>query len=132
MIEISRVSHIGIRVADLARSQEFYRRFGFELVAQGEADYVAILKSSRGIEINLIVNANGDNDGNNILMDISPKYPGYTHVALEISSIDQTVKALEDSGIPISGGPMRLGEGMSLFIRDPDRNVIELRETISS
>jgi lactoylglutathione lyase len=132
MIEISKVSHIGIRVADLARSQEFYRRFGFELVAQGEDDYVAILKSSRGIEINLIVNANDDNDGNNILMDISPKYPGYTHVALEISSIDQTVKALEDSGIPISGGPMRLGDGMSLFIRDPDRNVIELRETISS
>ncbi len=53
-------------------------------------------------------------------------------MALEISSVDQTVKALEESGIPISGGLMRLGDGMALFIRDPDRNVIELRETISS
>ena len=132
MIEISKVSHIGIRVADLARSQEFYRRSGFELVAQGEDDYVAILKDSSGIEINLIINANDDNDENNILMDISPKYPGYTHVALEISSIDQTVKALEESRIPTSGGPMRFGDGMALFIRDPDRNVIELRKTISS
>lgn len=119
-------------MADLARSQEFYRRSGFELVAQGEDDYVAILKDSSGIEINLIINANDDNDENNILIDISPKYPGYTHVALEISSIDQTVKALEESGIPTSGGPMRFGDGMALFIRDPDRNVIELRKTISS
>ena len=55
----------------MARSQEFYRRFGFELVAQGE-DYVAILKNSSGIEINLIVNANDDNDGNNILMEVAP------------------------------------------------------------
>jgi lactoylglutathione lyase len=132
VIEISKVSHIGIRVADLARSQEFYRRSGFELVAQGEDDCVAILKDSSGIEINLIINANDDNDENNILMDISPKYPGYTHVALEISSIDQPVKALEESGIPTSGGPMRFGDGMALFIRDPDRNVIELRKTISS
>ncbi len=76
MIEISKLSHIGIRAADLARSQEFYRRFGFELVAHGEDDYVAILKNSSGIEINLIVNANDDNDGNNILMDVAPKYPG--------------------------------------------------------
>lgn len=131
MIEISKVSHIGIRVADLARSLEFYRRFGFELMAQGEDAYVAILKNSSGIEINLIVNANDDNDGNNILMDVSAKYSGYTHVALEIGSIDQTVKTLEESGIPISSGPMRLGDGVALFIRDPDRNVIELRQTIS-
>jgi catechol 2,3-dioxygenase-like lactoylglutathione lyase family enzyme len=126
VIEISKVSHIGIRVADLARSQEFYRSLGFELVAQGEDDYVAILRNSNGIEINLIVNANDDNDGNNILVDVDPKYPGYTHVAL--SSIDQTVEALEASRIPISGGPMRLGDSVALFVRDPDRNVIELRE----
>lgn len=116
----------------MARSQKFYRQFGFEIVAQSEDGYVVILKNPSGIEINLIVNANDDNDGNNILMDVAPKYPGYTHVALEISSIDQTVKALEESGIPISSGPMRLGDGMALFIRDPDRNVIELRETIYS
>ena len=132
MIKISKVSHIGIRVADLARSQEFYRRFGFELVAQGEDDYVAILKNSSGIEINLIVDANDDNDGNNILMDVSPKYPGYTHVALQISSIDETVRLLEENGITTTGGPVKLGDGVSLFIRDPDRNVIELRQTISS
>ena len=132
MIEILKVSHIGIRVADLARSREFYRQFGFELAAQGEDDYVAILKNPNGIEINLIVNANDDNDGTNILMDVAAKYPGYTHMALEIVSIDQTVKALEKGGIAISGGPVRLGDSMALFIRDPDRNVIELRESTSN
>lgn len=85
-----------------------------------------------GMEINLIVNANDDNDGNNILMDVSPKCPGYTHVALQISPIDETVRLLEENGITITGGPVKLGDGVSLFIRDPDRNVIELRQTISS
>jgi lactoylglutathione lyase len=65
-------------------------------------------------------------------MDVSPKYPGYTHVALQISSIDETVRLLEENGITITGGPVKLGDGVSLFIRDPDRNVIELRQTISS
>ncbi len=30
MIEIERVNHIGIRVADAARAVAFYRHFGFE------------------------------------------------------------------------------------------------------
>ncbi len=38
------------------------------------------------------------------------------------------MKQLGELGIPLSGGPMKLGGGMSLFIRDPDRNVVELRE----
>jgi catechol 2,3-dioxygenase-like lactoylglutathione lyase family enzyme len=36
---------------------------------------------------------------------------------------------LEAAGIALSGGPMRLGPGMqAIFVRDPDRNVIELHQ----
>jgi catechol 2,3-dioxygenase-like lactoylglutathione lyase family enzyme len=34
---------------------------------------------------------------------------------------------LEAAGIPLSDGPIRLGPGAhGIFVRDPDRNVIEL------
>ncbi|MFQ5994094.1 MAG: VOC family protein [Acidiferrobacterales bacterium] len=131
VIEVSKVSHIGIRVTNLERSLAFYRRLGFELVAQGEDHYVAILKNKHRIEINLIVNASDNNSGENILMDVSPKYPGYTHVALAVSSIDETIRLLGENDIDITGGPAKLGNGVSLFIRDPDCNVIELRESHS-
>ena len=61
MIEIRRVDHIGIRVADLDRSVAFYGVLGFELLHKDPNDAVAILKNREGVEINIIYNANDDN-----------------------------------------------------------------------
>lgn len=128
MIEIRRVHHIGIRVADAERASAFYRHFGFRTVAEHTADRVVILTNDTGVEINLIVNANAAGEPRNVLMDEPVKHPGYTHVALEIASVEATLAALEAADIAVSEGPVRLGEGLSLFVRDPDRNVIELRQ----
>ena len=44
-------------------------------------------------------------------------------------SIDEAMKVLEEGGIPLSGGPVEFGSGnRSIFVRDPDQTVIELRE----
>lgn len=129
MIDIVTVDHIGIRVADLQRACGFYAALGFELVHESDFDTVAILRNPHGVEINLIINANDANDDRNILLDVVPKYPGYTHVALRVASMRQTIESLHQHGIAISQGPVTFGDdgGASVFVRDPDRNVIELR-----
>jgi lactoylglutathione lyase len=128
MVTVQGVAHIGIRVVDAARSEAFYALLGFEAVWRGGPDNVVILKNANDVEINLIVNGVTSAGGHNVLMDIPDKHPGYTHVALRVSSIDDTVAGLAQAGIALSGAPMKLGAGVSLFIRDPDRNVIELRQ----
>jgi lactoylglutathione lyase len=128
-IQISCVDHIGVRVKDLTRALDFYRVLGFELHWTSPDDAVAIIRNARDVEINLIYNANNDGGGRNILMDVSEKYPGYTHIALRVESIADTIEALRSSSVRITQGPVSFGgDGhISVFVRDPDLNVVELR-----
>jgi lactoylglutathione lyase len=128
-IPIERVDHIGIRVRNLDYALAFYGVLGFDLVRRAEGDDVAIIRNERGVELNLVFNANAGNPSANILMDVPEKLPGYTHIALRVASIPATIAALKENGIAITQGPVAFGEAghVSVFIRDPDRNVIELR-----
>jgi len=128
-LRIEGVDHIGIRVRDLDRALGFYRVLGFELHQKAADDAVAIIKNATGVEINLIFNANAGAENTNILMDVPEKYAGYTHVALRVSSIADAIATLDAHGIVITQGPVSFGEdgGVSVFVRDVDCSVIELR-----
>ena len=128
-IAIERVDHIGIRVRDLDRALAFYRVLGFTLVHRAVGDDVAIVRNEHGVELNLIFNANAGDPNSNVLMDVPDKFPGYTHVALRVASIPATIAALTANDIAITQGPVSFGQSgqVSVFVRDPDRNVIELR-----
>lgn len=127
-VAVSGVSHVGLRVLDAARAEAFYEKLGFQTVSRHEGAKVVILRNAAGVELNLIVNANVLFDGTNVLMDVPEKRAGITHVALTVRSMSETVAALAALHIAITEGPVSLGGGLSLFVRDPDRNVIELRE----
>ena len=128
-IAIERVDHIGIRVHDLERSLAFYGVMGFELMRRAKGDSVAIICNEHGVELNLVFNANAGDPSANILMDVPEKFPGYTHIALRVASIPATIATLKANDIAITQGPVSFGQAghVSVFIRDPDRNVIELR-----
>jgi lactoylglutathione lyase len=128
-IEIAAVDHIGVRVRDLERAMRFYGLLGFELHYKAKNDAVAVVRNPHGVELNLVYNANDDRGGKNVLMDVGEKYPGYTHVALRVKSIKAVIQALRENGIRITQGPVSFGRDghVSVFVRDPDLNVVELR-----
>ena len=129
VVPIAGLAHIGIRVHDLARSVEFYALLGFTKTAGPIGpEPVAILEHSSGIEINLVLNAPRA-DEPNVLMDVPDKHPGITHFALLCPDILAAKARLEAAGFPLSGGPVRFGPAaQGIFVRDPDRNVIELHQ----
>lgn len=127
-IELTAINHVGIRVKELAPAVEFYAHLGFAQAWYDEGHKVAGLRNAAGIELNLIVNADDSNDGKNILMDAMARYPGYTHVSFRVASVGRVVQLLKEKRIPIAEGPVKLGKQITVFIRDPDRNVVELAE----
>jgi lactoylglutathione lyase len=128
-IDIERVDHIGLRVRELERALGFYAILGFSLHAKAGNDAVAIVRNDRDVELNLVYNANAGEPARNILMDVPEKYPGYTHVALRVASIRAALEALKANGVRITQGPVAFGRDghVSVFVRDPDMNVVELR-----
>ena len=129
IMNISNIDHIGIRVTEKKAALDFYKILGFQLEQEVDFDAVIIMKNKSGVEINLINNGQDISNGKNILMDVPEKYPGFTHVAFSVDSILHVMEILEKNNIPISQGPVTFGRDghVSIFVRDPDRNTIELR-----
>ncbi|OEE62766.1 glyoxalase [Enterovibrio norvegicus FF-162] len=131
MKEITRINHVGLRVRDLDISRKFYEQLGFEFVAGPVGpEPAAIVEHPSGININFILNASDDAPQDNILMRKDMKYPGYTHIALEITDADAVSKKIEALGITITER-VEINGAKFFFIRDPDDNVIELHQPAS-
>ena len=111
------------------RARAFYEGLGFEFIAGPLGpEPVAILTHPSGVVINLILNASAA-AAPNVLMDIAEKHAGYTHMALAVSDVHAMQAALVVAGIAISGGPITFpGGATSIFVRDPDRNVVEFNQ----
>lgn len=126
MLNIEAVNHVGIRIREKVRSVEFYRLLGFELKTDTgfEQGHPIIMRHPSGVVLNLLGPATSP-VMDNILMDAEEKHCGITHVALTVDSLDETKAFLNGNSIEITGS-FSFGGMSAVFIRDPDRNVIEL------
>lgn len=128
-MRIKTIDHIGIRVMEFDRSVAFYEKLGFTKIRHDLDERVVVLKHASRIEINLLDSGNDDNDRRNVLMDVDRKYPGYTHYAIEVESATDAKRFLESIGLEVTEGPITFGDGKaSVFVRDPDLNVIEFTQ----
>ena len=131
MKEITRINHIGLRVRDLDISRSFYEKLGFKFLAGPVGpEPAAIIEHPSGVNINFILNASKDAPQNNILMEKEMKYPGYTHIALEITDAESVSKKIENLGLEITER-VEYNGAKFFFIRDPDDNVIEFHKPAS-
>ncbi len=140
---ISRVGHVGIQVRDIDRSMDWYtNKLGMTLTGRWP------MRSGREM-----VFLRFDDDHHNIVLFTHPSpvepeareggYNPLQHIALEIESRDEWLKALSElrrRGVEIVGGPLVHGlEGgrgpgtgiggsgsRSFYVEDPDGNSIEL------
>lgn len=130
-IAIRGLAHVGIRVHELERSLRFYELLGFvKTLGPMGPEPVVILEHPSGLELNLVLNA-ASAKPHNILMDVPDKHAGVTHIALSCPDVVAAKAQLESAGFPPSEGPVRLGEhALAVFVRDPDRNVIELNQRV--
>ena len=126
MIEISNFDHIGIRISDRDKSVAFYELLGFEMTADGGFDqgHPLVMLHPSGININLLGPATAK-AGENVLMDEDQKYPGITHLAVKVRDAEATEAFVTANDIAITGRREFRGT-KTIFIRDPDRNVLEL------
>ncbi len=129
--QITRINHIGLRVRSLDVTRAFYEKLGFEfIVGPIGPEPVAVMEHPSGININFILNASSDASKSNVLMDVSEKHTGFTHIALEITDLKAVQRQLSDHGIGITE-TVELPDGpVFFFIRDPDGNVIEFHKPV--
>lgn len=125
MVAIVKIDHIGIRVKEKNRATGFYAKFGFKLITDKgfEKGHPIMMEHDSGVVLNLL-GPTTEPDDENVLMDTDRKHAGYTHMALRVRSLEVLEKFLNDSGIEITGR-FSFKDMSALFIRDPDRNVIE-------
>ena len=129
-MRIQGYDHVGIRVSDRESALKFYAMLGFQPDPEFSNERVAEIVAEDGTRINLIFNGVAREGAHNLLLDEPTKWPGYTHAAFIVDSLQRLLDFAASEGIEITEGPHDWGRRMTCFFRDPDGNVLEFNELV--
>lgn len=121
------LDHVVLRVADLARSIDFYCNVIGCTVDRRRPEYNLVHLRAGTAMIDLVTDEGGTRAGDNV-----------DHFCLQIAPFDETalLAHLATWGVqmepPIAPRYGAQGTGRSLYLRDPDGNRVELKEALQS
>ena len=125
----TRLQHCGLIVSDLERSRRFYADvLGLEEVPRPQGfTFAGAWFRLSDTEIHLL--AASDTTGRAGIFEPGPSAASglASHIAFEVDDLSASLAGLEEHGVPLVGGPMPRGDGVTqVFFRDPDGYVLEL------
>jgi catechol 2,3-dioxygenase-like lactoylglutathione lyase family enzyme len=131
--------HVAIRATSLEEAKDFYvQKLDFRVVAEWDYEDEKLAYLVPPGDDNLFVEILGG--GDNLPTEVRPyadlgdslKYAGYHHFCLDVDSVDRSLAALRDRGVPIVAEPWVLPaiHRKLAFFADPFGNLIELSELV--
>lgn len=123
MVQVTGFDHIVLNVADVEASAAWYRdKLGLELIRMDEWRRGEVLFPSLRIDATTLID----------LLATERTGENLNHFAVVVASVD--LQAVVDSGEFEMAGPPRpsdlfgaRGQGLGIYVKDPDGNTVELR-----
>lgn len=125
----TRLQHVGLIVSDLERSRRFYAdALGLEEVPRPpNFTFAGAWFRFGASEIHLLAEADTTGRAGATDSGLSAAFGLASHIALEVEDLAASRARLEANAVPLIGGPMPRGDGVTqVFFRDPDGYILEL------
>jgi catechol 2,3-dioxygenase-like lactoylglutathione lyase family enzyme len=123
-----RIQHVGLVVSDLERSRRFYRgALGLEEVARpSNFTFAGAWFRFGEHELHLLSEAHTTGGAGQPNAGVGAAQGLTHHLAFEVDDLDAACARLAENGVPLAGGPMPRGDGVTqVFFLDPDGYVLE-------
>ena len=124
-MQLKGIHHIALNVKDLDRAEKFYTDIlGFQVTYRFNKGLNHLMLETGNAAIALFESPQLEvKDAMNLLSE-----DGYMHLAFEANPADfeNIVKELKTKNITIDSGPVKRGDGESIYFNDPDENHLEI------
>lgn len=126
MLTVSSITHVAIRVKEIERTLDFYtNKLGFSEMMRLDRDgklWLVYLRITDDQYLEVFPEGEGERTAEREAV-------GYNHMCLAVPDIDQTVRELEEAGVPLIRPKTMGADGnWQAWIEDPDGHRIELMQ----
>ena len=125
LMQLKGIHHIALNVKDLDRAERFYTDvLGFQVTHRFSKGLRHLMLETGNAAIALFETPNLKvEEAMNLVSE-----DGYLHLALEadLADFETIIKELQTKKIQINNGPVKRGNGESVYFNDPDHNHLEI------